>query len=36
MRKEYQTIEIKVLLFSASDILTLSDDVGDDIFSDWQ
>ena len=36
MRKEYQTIEIKVLLFSASDILTWSDDVGDDIFNDWK
>ncbi len=37
MKKDYQTVILKIVLFSAEDIVTLSDNakdnVGDDIFT---
>ena len=36
MKKDYQTAQIELVLFSAEDIVTLSDNVKDDIFGDWE
>ncbi len=36
MKKNYQTVTIDVLLFSAEDIVTISDNVSGDIFNDWE
>lgn len=35
MKQEYQPLEIDLLLLGAEDIVTLSDNVGEDIFGDW-
>ena len=35
MKQEYQPLEIDLLLLGVEDIVTLSEDVGEDIFGDW-
>ena len=34
MKKEYQELQMELLLFLAKDVLTFSEDVEDDIFDD--
>ena len=36
MKKNYQTVTIDVLLFSAEDVVTVSDNAEKDIFDDWE
>ena len=36
MKQEYKPLEIDLLLLGAEDIVTLSDNVEEDIFGDWE